>query len=116
MKQGVEEGRTPPRVLMERLPRQIEAQISEKPEDSAFYAPFRQLPADIADDTRAWLRERARTAIRAVVVPAYRRLLKYFNESYLPASRGSIFRVCASGRQGVLRLVRAVFHDDSAHA
>ena len=90
MKQGVEEGRTPPRVLMERLPRQIEAQISEKPEDSAFYAPFRQLPADIADDTRAWLRERALTAIRAVVVPAYRRLLKYFNESYLAASRGSI--------------------------
>jgi uncharacterized protein (DUF885 family) len=90
MKQGVKEGRVPPRVLMDRLPRQIEQQIAEKPEDSAFYAPFKTLPPEIAEDTRSWLNERALTAIRAVVVPAYRRLLKYFLENYLPASRDSI--------------------------
>ena len=90
MTQGVKEGRVPPRVLMERVPRQIEQQIVEQPEASAFYAPFKELPADIPADTRAWLSERAATAVRAVVVPAYRRLLKYFKETYLPASRGSI--------------------------
>ncbi len=88
--QGVKEGRVQPRVLMERLPRQIEQQIVDKPEDSPFYAPLRELPADIPADTRAWLTERATMAIRAVVVPAYRRLLKYFVDDYLPASRSAI--------------------------
>jgi uncharacterized protein (DUF885 family) len=90
LKQGVKEERVQPRILMERIPRQIEQQIVEKPEDSSFFAPFRQLPADLPEDTRNWLKERASMAIRAVVVPAYRRLLKYFNDDYLPACRGSI--------------------------
>jgi uncharacterized protein (DUF885 family) len=90
LRQGIKEGRVQPRVLMERLPRQLEQQIVEKPEDSAFYAPMRELPPGITGETRGWLTERAAMAIRAVVVPAYRRLLKFLNEEYLPACRASI--------------------------
>ncbi|HZP12742.1 MAG TPA: DUF885 domain-containing protein [Nevskiaceae bacterium] len=90
MKQGVKENRVQPRILMERMPRQLEAQIVDKPEDSAFFAPFKQFSADVPPDARRWLTERATMAIRAVVVPSYRRLLKYFNDTYLPACRNSI--------------------------
>jgi uncharacterized protein (DUF885 family) len=90
LKQGVKEKRVQPRILMERMPRQIQAQIVDKPEDSAFFTPLKQFPAEVPEDARGWLKERAAMAIRAVVVPSYRRLLKYFNDSYLPACRASI--------------------------
>jgi prolyl oligopeptidase len=90
MKQGVKEGRTPPRLIMQRVPRQIAGQMVNDAEDSRFYEPFRNLPASIPEETREWLRERARTAIRAVVLPALARFGSYFNGAYLPACRDSI--------------------------
>jgi len=85
MREGVRRGIVHARVVMTRVPGQIERQIVDSPERSLFYAPFRDMPPDIPEPERERLREAARQAIAGQVVPAYQRLLEYVNGTYLPA-------------------------------
>lgn len=87
---AVAEKRTQPRVIMERVPPQIAAQIVDNPENSPFFAPFKHMPQGIAAAQREQLTAAARGAIADVVVPAYRRLQKEFLDHYLPATRSSV--------------------------
>ncbi|MCA1845564.1 MAG: DUF885 domain-containing protein, partial [Actinobacteria bacterium] len=90
MRQGLREGRTPPRVVLDRVPDQIRAQIVDDPEQSVFFKPYRQMPAGVPAAARPRLRNEGRAAVDDVVVPAYRRLLRFFEERYLPGSRATI--------------------------
>ena len=87
---AAKEGRTQPRVIMQRVPAQIAAQIVERPEDSPFFAPFTRMPETLPAAERERLVTAARAAITTTVIPAYRRLQKQFNERYLPATRQSV--------------------------
>jgi uncharacterized protein (DUF885 family) len=87
---GIDAGLVSPRVLMQRIPNQIAAQIVDAPEDSPFWAIFADMPDSIPADEQQRLRAMARDAIGDTVLPAYRELDEYFNETYLPASRDSI--------------------------
>jgi prolyl oligopeptidase len=87
---GRKKGIVSPTILMRRVPAQIETQLVENGEDSPFYEFFDELPESFsADDTRR-LQAAAVTTIEDTVVPAYRNLARYFNETYLPATRSSI--------------------------
>ncbi len=87
---GRREGIVSPRVLMERIPAQIETQLVEVGTDSPFYGFFQNLPDSVSEADQARLRNEAVEAIESTVVPAYRRLARYFEETYLPASRESV--------------------------
>ncbi len=88
MNEGLKRGITQPRIVMERVPRQIAAQVVDDPKKSGFFSPF----ADMSDELEgaARLRSEALDAIENLVVPAYRRFQTYFNDTYLPACRTSI--------------------------
>ena len=88
--QGRKSGLVPPRVIMERLPAQIAAQIVEFPTDSPFFKPFADIPESFAAADRERLRAAATEVIEDTVIPAYRKLDRYFNNKYLPATRDSI--------------------------
>ena len=88
--QGRRAGFMPPRVLMERVPPQLAAQLVENGADSPFYAAFERMPEAIPGSEQERLRRRAVTVIEEVIVPAYRRFGRYFEETYLPASRDSV--------------------------
>ena len=88
--QGRRAGYMPPAVLMERVPDQITAQLVENAEESPYFAVFETLPDSIPADEQARLRERATGLIDSEIVPAYREYLRYFEDTYLPASRDSI--------------------------
>jgi uncharacterized protein (DUF885 family) len=90
MRQGMEEGRMPSSITMQRIPAQIAAQIVEDPTQSRFYRPFAWMPDAVGARDQARLREAAAAVIETVVVPAYRRFQTFFNETYLPATRDSI--------------------------
>ncbi|TXH65866.1 MAG: DUF885 domain-containing protein [Lysobacteraceae bacterium] len=90
MREGVKQRNLPPRVLMQRVPGQIAAQIVDDPERSPFYRAFRTFPAGIPETERASLQTEARRLIAGDIVPAYRRLQRYFNEDYLPKTRTGI--------------------------
>jgi prolyl oligopeptidase len=90
LREGIRTGMTQPRVIMSRVPAQIDKQVVDAPESSPFYDPFRAMPDAIPVAERDRLRERARAAIRDVVVPAYRRFGEFFRGTYLPACREGV--------------------------
>ncbi len=90
MRAGMEAGNLPAKVLMQRVPAQIRAQVVDDPEASPFYKPFRQMPESIPAAEGDALREQAREAIAAQVVPAYREFGRFFEQTYLPATRDGI--------------------------
>ena len=90
MEAGRKSGYMPPQVLMQRIPQQISSQLVEDPEQSPFFKSFKDLPETIVAADRDRLQQMARDIIDDTVIPAYRDFSRYFNETYLPASRDSI--------------------------
>lgn len=87
---GRRSGYVPPKILMERLPDQIAAQLVEEPAESPFYDAFENLPESIAEADRERLRAEALALIEDEILPAYRDYDRYFRNTYLPACRASI--------------------------
>jgi len=79
-----------PKILMQRIPDQIAAQLVDDAEASPFYKIFAEMPDSIPAEDQERLRALARETISETVLPAYRELDKYFSGTYLPASRESI--------------------------
>lgn len=90
MREGIKARNLPPRVLMQRVPGQIAAQIVDDPAKSPFYRPFETMPASIPAAEQDALRAEARRTIAERIVPAYRRFLAFFERDYLPKTRASI--------------------------
>ena len=88
--EGRKTGYMPPKVLMERIPDQIDSQLVEDPELSPFFIAFAEMPDAISGSDQERLRQTAKDIIDQSIVPAYRRFNRYFNNTYLPASRDSI--------------------------
>lgn len=90
LEEGAREGRTQPRVIVERIPAQVRRQLVADPAQSPFFAPFDRLPESLPAEERERLRAAAREAIAGVVIPAYARLEKFLVERYLPAARDTV--------------------------
>ena len=90
MREGVKAGNVPPKVLMQRVPAQIAAQVVDDPAKSPFYRPFLKFDDAIPAADRPALQAEAQRIIRERIVPAYRQLGTYFNAEYLPKTRNSI--------------------------
>jgi prolyl oligopeptidase len=85
MRRGIAEKIVQPKIVMRRVPDQIQRQIVEKPEDSLYYKPLKQFPDEIAPAEQERLKGAAAVAIKDGVIPAYRKFHKFFTEEYLPA-------------------------------
>jgi len=90
MQAGIAAGMVPPKITMSRVPGQIGKQIVDDPGQSLFFKPFAEMPDDFSDADRERLADEARKVIGEIVIPQYRRLLAYFNETYYPACRDSV--------------------------
>ncbi|MGH8397665.1 MAG: DUF885 domain-containing protein [Gammaproteobacteria bacterium] len=90
MRQGVKDGMTEPQLVMKRIPHQIAANVVSKPEQSAFYAPFKNMPSIIPAAEQTQMRADAKAAIANVLVPAYRKFQNYYDKDYLPHCRKTI--------------------------
>ena len=92
MREGMKQGLVEPRVLMEKVLPQLDANISEDVEKSIYWGPVTRMPADFS----AADRERLTTAFRNLVAtqlnPAYRKLRSFIADEYLPKSRDSFGR------------------------
>lgn len=90
MREGVKARNTPPRVLMQRVPAQIKAQLVDDPARSPFFKPFSRFPDAIPQAERERLAAEAKTVIAERIVPAYRDFLRFFEQEYLPNTRTTI--------------------------
>jgi uncharacterized protein (DUF885 family) len=89
MRAGLARGFTPPRITMQGRDSSITAVTDVTPEASLFYTPFNDMTA-IPEPERAALRADAVKIIRDEVQPAYRDLLKFMREDYLPRTRTTL--------------------------
>ena len=90
MREGIAKGYTLPKVLVERTLPQLAAQIVEKPEDSLYWGPVKNLPASFTAEEQARLTTAYRAAIATQVIPSYRRLHDFLRDEYLPKARTSV--------------------------
>jgi uncharacterized protein (DUF885 family) len=91
-RKGLETGHTLPRVLFEPagVHHGIVSQITDTPEESGFYEPFREFPTRIGTGDQVRLRQAGRRAIAEKVIPSYQKLLDFLVDEYTPAARESI--------------------------
>ncbi|GEM_PF-31571 len=89
---GLETGFTTPKVLFEEeyTNQGIMRQIVEMAEESDFYEPFKKFPSSISENERKKLKEEGREVIMNSVVPAYRELMDFMENEYIPNARESI--------------------------
>jgi uncharacterized protein (DUF885 family) len=85
LRQGIRERMVHPRIIMERIPAQIEKQIVSDPTESGFYKPFRRFPQSISAADQQRLEQQARQAVDQQVVPAFAKFKQFFVNEYLPA-------------------------------
>ncbi len=90
MRQGIAEGWVQPRIIMERIPAQIEQQLVSDPTSSPFYKPFLEFPDTVSPNDQDRLQQIARKTIVEVVIPAYRDFHNFFINEYLPACRNTV--------------------------
>ena len=86
MREGIKARMILPKIVLERVPAQIDHQIVSDPTVSPFYKPFRHYPVSIAEADRLRLSQEAEKAIASAVVPAFRQLKEIFLKDYLPAA------------------------------
>lgn len=88
MRAGIARGFTPPKVTLVGRDSSITSVTDAKtPQDTVFYAPFKEMPAAMPDALKAELRAQAVKVIEAAVIPAHKTVLKFMREEYVPAAR-----------------------------
>jgi uncharacterized protein (DUF885 family) len=84
--EGVRRKMVWPRVVMERIPPQLDPLIAAAPTATAFYVPFTRMPDTLPEGERKQLAQTAERLIRERIQPAYRRLREFVVGTYLPAA------------------------------
>jgi uncharacterized protein (DUF885 family) len=90
MRTGMADGVVQPKVLMLKVIPQIDALIKDKPEDTLFWRPIAEMPADFSEEDKARLTEAYRALIADKLMPAYRELRAFVNDQYLPVCRDTV--------------------------
>ena len=90
LQQGIREHMVHPRVIMERIPGQIEKQIVSDPTQSGFYKPFRRFPREISAAEQQRLQQQAQQIVAQQIVPAFTKFKQFFVNEYLPACYGQV--------------------------
>jgi uncharacterized protein (DUF885 family) len=85
-REGMREHVMLPKVILERVAKQIDEQIVSDPEKSPYYKPFTSFAENFPPAERTHLQQAAREAVAQDVLPAFRRFKDFFDKDYLPAA------------------------------
>src|SRR4051812_33953587 len=89
MREGVKAGVGQPRVLMEKVLPQLDANSPDDVEKSIFWGPVAHMPQDFSAADRDRLVAAFRNLIGTQLTPAYRKLRSFIADEYLPKCRDS---------------------------
>jgi uncharacterized protein (DUF885 family) len=107
MRQGMAWGFTQPRVLMERVLPQLEPLMADDEQKNTFFAPLKNLPANLTDAEKTKLASEYRAGLRAIVLPAYARLHDFIRDEYLKNCRDTAgIGALPGGKEAYAYLVR----------
>jgi uncharacterized protein (DUF885 family) len=85
MRMGVRERIVHPKIIMQRIPAQIDKQLVVDPTQSGFYRPFRHFAREISSADQQRLSQQAQQAIHQQIIPAFQKFKQFFVSEYLPA-------------------------------
>ena len=86
MRLGIKERIIHPKIVLQRVPAQIDHQVVSDPKTSPLYKPFTKFSSSITEADQARLAKAAQETIAAAVIPAYRKLKEFIVSDYLPAA------------------------------
>ncbi|ALK95323.1 hypothetical protein AB595_26555 [Massilia sp. WF1] len=89
MREGMKRGVVQPKAVMLSALPQFKKLVADKPEDSIYYTPIKQLPASFPEADRKKLTAGYRAAIAGKLNPALARLAAFLEKDYIPACRTS---------------------------
>jgi len=113
MREGMEKGVVQPRILMEKVLPQLSAQFHDKAEDTMFWKPVEEMPAEFSDADKQRLQEAYRVAIETRLMPVYHKLYTFIEQEYLPRTRESVgMSGLPDGEQWYAYLVRDITTTD----
>lgn len=87
MRAGMQAGVVQPKALMEKVLPQLDAIIARSAEESLFWGPIRNLPADMPEADKQRITAEYKRMIEFRIMPAYRALRGFIATEYLPACR-----------------------------
>ena len=90
MNQGLADGVTNPRLVMQNVIGQLDALNAEGVEGSTFYKPVKKFPDAIPAADRARLTGAYAAIIRDQLIPAHTRLRDFIRDEYLPKARTTV--------------------------
>ncbi len=90
MRQGIADGFVLPAEIIPGIQGVVAGAQYARAEDSPFWIPFAEFPADVPQADRARLAAAGKAAIEGQVVPAYAEFRKFFDGEYAPAARRTI--------------------------
>lgn len=90
MQEGMREGVTQPRILMEKLVPQIDAHIVDDVKDSNFYKPVVNMPEEFSDEERSRLTAAYEDKISNTIIPSYQRISNFLGDEYIASARETV--------------------------
>ena len=86
-RQGKASGVVETKLTVRNMVAQLDTQLKQKVDDSAYYGPIKTFPAEIAAADRTRLASEYRTMIGGQIYPVLTRLRDFLRDDYLPAAR-----------------------------
>ena len=90
MRAGLARGFSVPRATLTGRDASISNYLVDDPTKSSFFKPFQNMPSNIPPGQQQALKAEAVDAIRQSVMPAYRKLLTFYQTEYYPKARTTI--------------------------
>ena len=111
---GIEDGRVPPKYLLEKALEQVNKLAQQKPEDSPLALPLKKFPASIPAAEQERIKTEMLDAIEKEVLPAYMRFARFL-EGELHSRRPHRARHRRTARRGkVLQVPDPPHHHDQS--
>lgn len=107
MRRGVETNFTASKEIMPGIIDMVRKLSEYNADAHPYFAPFNAIPENFSDDDRSRLKALGRAAMDNAVLPAYKDLLKFLEDDYLPKAREQVgIGTMAEGRAYYTSLVR----------
>ncbi len=90
LQKGLEAGISQPKVIFKGYASTYEDHITPTAESNFYYSPFQQLPQSLDTATKDSLQRAAKELVENAVIPAFKDIKTFFEETYLPNTREAI--------------------------
>ncbi|MCW3109146.1 MAG: hypothetical protein JWQ09_3652 [Segetibacter sp.] len=86
---GIAVGMVLPKALVVKMIPQLEAQTATDTAKNIFYGPVKNMPASFSENEKAAMRLAYQNAITNKIIPTYKKLADYLQNTYLPKARST---------------------------